>query len=299
MKTFYNMAVAVLMATTLMQSTIAAEKDSKIKEVKFKASKVLLCGLGQPIEYTNQTEYSDDKDKDKDKKYDLTHSYLWTFEGGTPSTFLGENPPKIAYKSAGTFKTTLLVQSSNEKGELLGKYEKVMLIVVQNPVINLGADKTICSGEVIILDAGMGLTKYRWINAENNGKLGDESKLIVNTNGNYKITAETPAGCEASDEIKISPSTCTGTENKMGNANISLYPNPAKDIINVTAKFDVASDMKIVIVNSTGVEVSSQNLPTTTEINTPVNISNLSSGLYRVNYFVNGVLAKSMPLMIQ
>lgn len=292
MKTLYKTILAFLMATAIIQSAFASEKKPSFKGVDFKASKELLCSLGQSIKYTNET-------KEGKLEGKFTSSYLWTFEGGTPSTFLGENPPMITYKTTGTFKTTLLGQALNDKGEVLGKDEKVMLIVVQNPVVNLGADKTICSGTAITLDAGMGFSKYRWTNGENNGKLGDESKLVVNTNGNYKITAETPAGCEASDEIKISLSTCTGTENEMGNANISLYPNPAKDIINVIAKFDVASDMKIVIVNSTGVEVSSQNLPTTTEINTPVNISNLSSGLYRVNYFVNGVLAKSMPLMIQ
>ncbi len=293
MKLFYKTFIALLM-TAAIQSAFASEKKPSFKVVDFKASKDLLCIIGQSIEYTNKT-----KDNKNKLEGAFAASYLWTFEGGTPSTFLGENPPMVTYNSTGTFKTTLLGQASNDKGEVLGKEEKVMLIVVQNPVINLGADKLICSGTAITLDAGMGFTKYRWTNGENNGKLGDESKLVVNTNGNYRVTAETPAKCETSDEIKITLKMCMGVENEMEHPNISLYPNPAKEIVNVKAKFDVASEMKIVIVNATGVEVSSQMMSGATEVNAPVNISNLNSGLYKVNYYVNGVLAKSMPLMIQ
>jgi PKD repeat protein len=36
-------------------------------------------------------------------------SWLWTFEGGTPSTFVGQNPSEIIYNTAGTWDVTLEV----------------------------------------------------------------------------------------------------------------------------------------------------------------------------------------------
>jgi len=42
-------------------------------------------------------------------------SWDWTFEGGTPATFSGQNPPAIEYNTAGLFDVTLTV--ANDSGE--------------------------------------------------------------------------------------------------------------------------------------------------------------------------------------
>lgn len=40
-------------------------------------------------------------------------TWNWTFPGGTPGTFTGQNPPPIVYNTAGTYNVTLQVSSSN------------------------------------------------------------------------------------------------------------------------------------------------------------------------------------------
>lgn len=40
-------------------------------------------------------------------------TYSWTFQGGTPGTFNGANPPTIVYNTPGTYNVTLTVSSAN------------------------------------------------------------------------------------------------------------------------------------------------------------------------------------------
>jgi serine protease len=40
-------------------------------------------------------------------------SWNWTFQGGTPATFSGQNPPPITYNTAGTYNVTLQVSNVN------------------------------------------------------------------------------------------------------------------------------------------------------------------------------------------
>ena len=40
-------------------------------------------------------------------------SWSWTFNGGTPATFNGQNPPAITYNTAGTYDVTLTVTNAN------------------------------------------------------------------------------------------------------------------------------------------------------------------------------------------
>ncbi|MFC2100270.1 PKD domain-containing protein [Bacteroidota bacterium] len=39
-------------------------------------------------------------------------SWQWIFQGGTPSTYNGQNPPPITYNTAGTYNTTLIISDS-------------------------------------------------------------------------------------------------------------------------------------------------------------------------------------------
>ncbi|MBZ0098355.1 MAG: PKD domain-containing protein, partial [Taibaiella sp.] len=56
-------------------------------------------------------------------------SWTWSFEGGTPGTFSGQNPPAIAYAIAGTYDVTLMVSD----GSLSDTETKVDYVVVSAP----------------------------------------------------------------------------------------------------------------------------------------------------------------------
>jgi hypothetical protein len=70
--------------------------------------------------------------------------------------------------------------------------------VVKKPVINLGADTTICVGTAVILDAGAGFSSYSWSN-------GPATRINnVSTPGTYTATVTNASGCASSDAIVVS-----------------------------------------------------------------------------------------------
>lgn len=68
--------------------------------------------------------------------------------------------------------------------------------VSSNTPVNLGADKDICMGDSVVLDAGSA-TSYKW----NTG--ATTQSIIVNTAGTYTVDILRNGGCSASDSIVI------------------------------------------------------------------------------------------------
>ena len=56
-------------------------------------------------------------------------NWFWTFEGGSPSTYNGENPPEIFYSDVGTYDVTLTV--SNSEGEQTITKEDYITVYVE------------------------------------------------------------------------------------------------------------------------------------------------------------------------
>jgi hypothetical protein len=63
--------------------------------------------------------------------------------------------------------------------------------------INLGADRILCNGESVTLNAGSGYIQYSW----NTG--ATQSSIQVNNNGVYGLTALSEEGCIASDSVNV------------------------------------------------------------------------------------------------
>ncbi|RKD96717.1 hypothetical protein BXY64_3655, partial [Marinifilum flexuosum] len=63
--------------------------------------------------------------------------------------------------------------------------------------IDLGPDKTVCSGEPVVLDAGISGASYHW----STGEITQE--IIVYNAGNYSVTVTNSYGCNATDDINV------------------------------------------------------------------------------------------------
>jgi len=72
------------------------------------------------------------------------------------------------------------------------------------PVMNVGADKSFCSGDSLLLTASNGFSQYVW----SNGTTGQQ--IFVHAAGFYSATGITNDGCKASDTMQV----------------INLYPSP-------------------------------------------------------------------------
>ncbi len=109
-------------------------------------------------------------------------TYLWT--GGSTNQTLDVN-------ITGTYSVTI------SDGNTCTATDDVDITVNANPVIDLGADSTICADAApVILDAGAGFT-YLWTGGSTN------QTLDVNTTGTYFVTITKGNSCTATDDIDI------------------------------------------------------------------------------------------------
>lgn len=76
-------------------------------------------------------------------------------------------------------------------------YDTVRITVYQSPPVNLGADRSICTGDSLLLDAGPGFVQYNW----NSGPTTQQ--LVVKTAGQYQLTATTAQGCISRDTFRL------------------------------------------------------------------------------------------------
>lgn len=109
-------------------------------------------------------------------------------------------------------------------------YDTVRIKVNQSPLINLGADKSFCSGDSALLNAGTGFTQYQWNNSSSS------QQIIVHAAGNYSVTGTTTEGCKSYDTLRImnvwpnpvvslndDPELCTGSTRMLQAGNFSSY----------------------------------------------------------------------------
>lgn len=69
--------------------------------------------------------------------------------------------------------------------------------VLPSPVVDLGADTVLCSGESLLLIAGDTGKEYFWTD----GSKGNT--LLASTQGTYGVTAKNSNGCSGKDQIKV------------------------------------------------------------------------------------------------
>jgi gliding motility-associated-like protein len=73
------------------------------------------------------------------------------------------------------------------------------IILSQNalPVVNLGNDTSLCTGQTAVLDAGNAGATYQWQDNSTN------STFNVSVAGNYTVTVTNASGCSASDAVDV------------------------------------------------------------------------------------------------
>jgi hypothetical protein len=70
------------------------------------------------------------------------------------------------------------------------------ILVNPLPVVNLGDDITVCPGDEVTLDAGLGWEEITW-----NGEVGDQTLLLIDE-GTYEVEV-TLNGCQGTDEVDV------------------------------------------------------------------------------------------------
>ena len=106
----------------------------------------------------------------------------YTFDAGTGidayAWSTGETAQTIAPKTSGTYSVTVTTKNCSSSDD-------VNLTVNPLPIINLGADQTICEPNSYTFDAGTGIDAYAW-------STGETTQTIApKTSGTYSVTVTT------------------------------------------------------------------------------------------------------------
>lgn len=103
-------------------------------------------------------------------------------------------------------------------------------ITSQTPAINLGPDRILNPDKPIneILNAGPGFKTYEW------STLSKVQTLKVTKEGVYFVKVTDSKGCEATDSIEVRYWK-KGNSSLLANPKIKVYPNPAKNLLNISS----------------------------------------------------------------
>lgn len=120
-------------------------------------------------------------------------TYTWTLDGVT----LPDQTQTITAAVSGTYSVTVDVTASCFGGD------SVLVTIVPAPVVTLGADTTICSTDVLVLNAGNAGATYQW-SLDNNILTGETNQTLTPTqSGNYSVTVNTGAQCQGVGSINV------------------------------------------------------------------------------------------------
>ncbi|MBC7904449.1 MAG: PKD domain-containing protein [Gemmatimonadaceae bacterium] len=118
-------------------------------------------------------------------------AWKWYFGDGDSSTL--QNPFHI-YTSASAFNVTLMLTTQSGLRDTL--YKPAFITTTAGLSLNLGGDTSICSTDLLTLDAGNAGAIYLW-------NTGETSQTIeAFSSGSYSVTV-TRSGCEIADTVNV------------------------------------------------------------------------------------------------
>ena len=161
--------------------------------------------------------------------------------------------------------------------------DSVFIDVYELPVVNIGADTSICSNITWTLDAGNPGDTYLW-------STGEQTQTIsIDTTGfgfgvkQYFVDVTNQNNCTNSDTIYIDFVDCTGIDEFADNVDVNIYPNPSTGIFNVDLQSTISSKINIMVISATGrVIKNSENILTQGSKSIKINLSDYPSGIYQL-----------------
>ncbi len=142
--------------------------------------------------------------------------------------------------------------------------------------VSSSASNTICVGQSLNLTAA-GATTYNW----STGATSQSISVSPTVSTVYTVSTTYSAGCTDSRTFSVTVNACTGlNEAESVINNVRVFPNPAKEQLNITVNNNAVMGKKYSITNTLGQEVANGIF---TKQTTELNIQQLSAGLYQLN----------------
>lgn len=182
----------------------------------------------------------------------------------------------------GTFPVAYEINGANGCSNKLSQN----LIIKPAPSLNLGGDQQFCGANTVTLDAGNTGALYLW------NTNATSQKIVVSRVGKFSVYVNLK-GCIAEDSVEVSyDETCVGVNEVQNKFGIAIYPNPTKDVLNISFKKNISlTPINISILDAIGKKVYSEKL-NAMDIQS-VNVSVYESGLYFIKIKINGNVYQS------
>ncbi len=198
-------------------------------------------------------------------------SYLWSSK---PAGFSSEKARPFAVAQVPTW----YIVEIHDNGHVA--IDSVFISVLPSPIINLGADTSLCGNETVVLNAGTDGITYLW-------STGDTvNYLTVDTLGygygiqNYWVDVTNNLDCNKIEYIDIEFVNCTGIYSNF-DSHFCIYPNPSKGDFYLESKTNLKELFTLKIFNSFGSQVHEIDIISFEEnIKVVIDISNVDTGYY-------------------
>jgi hypothetical protein len=147
------------------------------------------------------------------------------------------------------------------------------------PEVNIGNDTTITLDQEINLDAGPSFKSYHW-NTESTNQSILVSGLSIG-NHNYSVLVTDKNECSNTDTIVITVVPSNAISDIFKSGNMSIYPNPTKDIVYFASNKDFESKISIAVYDNFGRLIMNKELENNkANSSNSIDLSMFNSGMY-------------------
>ncbi len=196
-------------------------------------------------------------------------SWKWTFEGGSPSTSILQNPTQICYNTPGTYDVTLITTNGLGVSDtlLLANY---MTVNATPPL------PTITQNGYVLTSSPA--NNYQWqFNSIDIPGATQQSYTATET-GFYTVVISNETGCVSSNTLYV---LVTGMEDISGNEFFAVYPNPSNGLITVEFMNSQITEATITVINALGQIIFSSNPKNiTAHFTTTIDLGAIAEGIY-------------------
>jgi PKD repeat protein len=224
-------------------------------------------------------------------------TWVWTFIGGDPGSFVGQNPPTVMYNTPGTYNVALFVENvAGSSTKLIEDY----ITVGMEPVANFeGTPTSLYAGETVdFTDMSTDAETWEWMFEGGTPATSMEQNptgILYETAGIYdvELVVTNMFGSDTllmEDYIDVLPVGIGELENSL----IQVYPNPNQGSFKLN---NISEDEINVTINSLlGQKVYESRIAEGTHM---INLNDLKSGLYLIKVYDNaGKIVATQKVMV-
>ncbi len=198
-------------------------------------------------------------------------SWLWTFEGGNPSTSTEQNPSQICYNIPGVYDVTLISTNASGSDTLeLDNFMTVSATPAAPTITQVGYTLTSSASST-----------YQWqLNSIDIPGATNQSYTILES-GYYTVVITDAPGCFSYNTVYV---LITGIENIFNGNEISISPNPSNG--NFTIEFsdeNISDDVAIEVMNALGQKIYLWKGNISSANKKEIQLSNLAAGVYFIS----------------